>query len=52
MQEFVEYIKIHIISLKQDQDKFTPGSMDSICIGIEIDTCRYLLGIAEEYHWN
>ena len=60
MNEFIEYIKLHIISLEQDLEdaqKDTPIPDDEYFEGDmyydgAITACRHLLAIAEEYHWN
>ena len=51
MNEFIEYIKIHIISLEQD---FEAEPDPHVRVGIKgsIETATHLLAIAEEYHWN
>ena len=51
MNEFIEYIKIHLISLRQDFESETDPHVRVQLKG-SIETATHLLAIAEEYHWN
>ena len=51
MIEFIEYIKIHIISLEQDLE-FESDPHVRVELKGSIETAKHLLAIAEEYVWN
>jgi hypothetical protein len=48
MNKLIEYIKIHIISLEQDLDRFPEGDLASILhTNGQIYATRHLLSVAE-----
>jgi hypothetical protein len=48
MNTLIEYLKIHIISLEQDLDKFPDGDTDSILhLNGQILATRHILSVAE-----
>lgn len=49
MNELIEYIKIHIISLEQDYDKFPDGDRDSVIhLNGQLLATRHLLSVAQD----
>jgi hypothetical protein len=47
MNEFIEYMKIHLISLKQDLEE-NPMSLHVVDIEGQIYATRHLLSVAED----
>jgi hypothetical protein len=48
MNQFIEYMKIHLISLQQDYDKFPDGDRDSIIhLNGQVLATSHLLSVAE-----
>lgn len=48
MIELIEYIKLHLISLKQDYDRFPDGDRDSIIhLNGQVLATNHLLSVAE-----
>jgi hypothetical protein len=48
MNQLIEYIKIHIISLQQDYDKVPDGDRDSIIhLNGQVLAASHLLSVAE-----
>jgi len=48
MNEFIEYIKIHLISLEQDYDRLPDGDRDSVIhLNGQVLATRHLLSVAE-----
>jgi hypothetical protein len=48
MNAFIEYIKIHLISLEQDYDRFPDGDRDSVIhLNGQVFATRHLLSVAE-----
>ena len=46
---FIEYMKIHLISLEQDYDKFPTGDRDSILhLNGQVLATRHLLSVATD----
>ena len=49
LKKLIEYIKIHLISLEQDLDRFPDGDMDSVLhMNGQIYATRHLLSVAED----
>ena len=49
MNELIEYIKIHLISLQQDYDRFPDGDRDSIIhLNGQVLATSHLLSVAED----
>ena len=49
MNELIEYIKIHLISLQQDYDKFPDGDRDSIIhLNGQVLATSHLLSVAQD----
>ena len=49
MQQLIEYIKIHLISLEQDLEK-NPESINVVDIPGQIYAVKHLLEVADEYN--
>jgi hypothetical protein len=48
MNAFIEYIKIHLISLEQDYDRLPDGDRDSVIhLNGQVLATRHLLSVAE-----
>jgi hypothetical protein len=48
MNTFIEYMKIHLISLNQDRDPLDKSPEDIIFIEGQIDATRHLLSVATD----
>jgi hypothetical protein len=49
MNELIEYIKIHLISLEQDYDRIPDGDRDSVIhLNGQVLATRQLLSVAED----
>jgi hypothetical protein len=48
MNAFIEYMKIHLISLEQDYDKLPDGDRDSVIhLNGQVLATRHILSVAE-----
>jgi hypothetical protein len=49
MNQLIEYIKLHLISLEQDKDPLDKSHEDIIFIEGQIHAVRHLLEVANDY---